>query len=338
VGEGLARQTGSISVVVVAYRSGPALQRCLRSVREDRPQAELIVVDNGEADLGGEEALVVHPGANLGYAGGAALGAQHASGETLVFLNQDSVVSDGALEQLAGTVADPAVGIAMARLRLLDSPGQLNSGGTVVHLSGIAWAGRYGDPVKRVGELEDVPAPSGAALAIRHELFDELGGFTRELFMYLEDLELGWKARLRGLRVVVDPRADVLHDYDFSRNADKLALLERNRLVFVLSAYSLRLLLLLGPVLFAVELGMLALAARQGWLRGKLGGSWWLLSHPRWLLRHRRETQRLRRVGDSELAAFLTPTLDPRMIELPRGAGALNGAVERYWRLARKLL
>ena len=76
----------------------------------------------------------------------------------------------------------------------------------------------------------------------------------------------------------------------------------------------------------------------QGWLRGKLGGSWWLLRHPRWLLRHRRRTQRLRKVRDRELARFLTPVLDPRMIQLPRGAGFLNGAIERYWRVARRLL
>jgi GT2 family glycosyltransferase len=337
VGEPLAR-SASLSVVVVAYRSGPSLQRCLRAVHEHSPEAEVIVVDNGGAELGGEQALVVDAGGNLGYAGGAALGASKAGGEVLVFLNQDAVVEPGALEALARTLEDPAVGIAMARLRLLDRPELLNSGGTVVHLSGIAWAGRFEQPAESLGERADVPAPSGAALAIRRELYAELGGFSPELFMYLEDLELGWRARLQALRVVVEPGADVLHEYEFSRNADKLALLERNRLVFVLSAYSLRLLLLLGPVLFAVELAMLGLSARQRWLGGKLRGYGWVLARPRWLLRHRRETQRLRRVRDRELVRFLTPTLDPRMIELPRGAGAFNRAVERYWRLARKAL
>ena len=94
VGEPLAR-SASLSVVVVAYRSGPSLQRCLRAVREDRPEAELIVVDNGGAELGGEQALVVDAGENLGYAGGAALGASKASGDVLVFLNQDAVVAAG---------------------------------------------------------------------------------------------------------------------------------------------------------------------------------------------------------------------------------------------------
>jgi hypothetical protein len=137
---------------------------------------------------------------------------------------------------------------------------------------------------------------------------------------------------------VVDPAADVFHEYDFGRNTTKLALLERNRLIFVLSAYSMRLLFLLGPMLLLGELAMLALAARRRWFRGKLGGWWWLMRHPRWLLRHRRETQRLRKVRDRELARFLTPRLDPRMIDVPRGTGALDVAVSNYWRLVERLL
>jgi hypothetical protein len=97
-------------------------------------------------------------------------------------------------------------------------------------------------------------------------------------------------------------------------------------------------LLLLGPVLALGELAMLALAARRGWLRGKVGGWWWLISHPRWLARHRRETQRLRTVRDLELAHLLAPTLDPKMTSLPKGTGVLNRLLGRYWSLVRKAL
>src|SRR6266516_4813273 len=176
----------------------------------------------------------------------------------------------------------------MARLRLLDWPELLNSGGTVLHLSGLAWAGRYGEPAERLREVEDVAAPSGAGMAIRRNLFRDLGGFTEELFMYSEDTGLGWRAHLKGLRVVVVPGADVYHEYEFGRNPAKVALLERNREIFVLSSYSLRLLLLLAPVLAATELAMLAVAARQRWFGRKLGGRWWCLVHADWLVRHRR--------------------------------------------------
>ena len=336
MGEGL--DAGSLSVVIVAYRSGPALERCLRALREHSPQAEVIVVDNDGGEEVAEGVQLLRPGANLGFAAGCNLGASEAAGATLVFLNPDAVVADGALERLAARLADPDVGIAMARLCLFDRPEELNSGGTIVHVSGLAWAGRFGEPAASIVEPEDVAAASGAALAVRSATFRELGGFTDELFMYHEDVELSWRAHLRGLRVVVEPGADVFHEYDFGRNATKIALLERNRLIFVLTAYSLRLLLLLAPVLALGELAMLALAARRGWFRGKLGGWWWLVHHPRWLVRHRRETQRLRKVRDRELARFFTPTLDPGVASVPRGTRLLNRLLTPYWSVARRVL
>jgi GT2 family glycosyltransferase len=313
----------------------------LRSLRDGEPEVEVIVVDNAGSDRAVVEPFgvrLVEPGRNLGFAGGCNRGAAEASGDVLVFLNPDTVVDPGALSRLAQTLEDPSIGIAMARLRLLDRPELLNSGGTVVHLTGLAWAGRYAEPAEMLSELEEVPAPSGAAMAIRHDLFDELGGFTDDLFMYLEDTELGWRAHLHGLRVVVDPGADVYHEYQFGRNPGKVELLERNREIFVLTAYSLRLLLLLGPMLAATELAMLAVAANNRWLAGKLGGWWWCLSHSRWLFRHRRETQRLRTVRDRELVRFLTPVLDPTMVALPRPVAAANRVLRFYWALAKKAL
>jgi GT2 family glycosyltransferase len=304
----------------------------------------VIVVDNGGNDAevvaaeGRERVRLLEPRENLGFAGGCNFGAAEAKSDVIVFLNPDTVVGPGALRQLARTLEDPAIGIAMARLCLLDRPELLNSGGSVVHVSGLAWAGRFGEPAESIRSLEDVAAASGAALAIRRETFLALGGFTDELFMYQEDVELSWRAHLAGLRVVVDPRADVFHEYEFGRHPSKIALLERNRLIFLLTSYSLRLLFLLGPLLVLVELAMLLLSARRRWFRGKLGGWWWCLRHMRWLVRHRRETKRLRRVPDRDVARFLTPLLDPKMVPLPRGTAFLNRLLGPYWSLVRKAL
>ena len=304
----------------------------------------MIVVDNGGSDAevvaaeGRERVQLLEPRENLGFAGGCNFGAAEATSDVLVFLNPDTVVGPGALRQLARTLEDPEVGIAMARLCLLDRPELLNSGGSVVHVSGLAWAGRFGEQAESIRLLEDVAAASGAALGIRRDTFRALGGFTDELFMYQEDVELSWRAHLAGLRVVVDPGADVFHEYEFGRHPAKIALLERNRLIFVLTSYSLRLLFLLGPLLVLVELAMLLLSAKRRWFRGKLGGWWWCLRHLRWLVRHRRETKSLRRVRDRELARFLTPLLDPKMVPLPRGTAFLNRLLGPYWSLVRKAL
>ena len=324
-----------ISVVIVAYNNGDALTRCLESLEPEG--VEVVVVNNGDP-LPELEVRVVEPGSNIGFGAGCNLGAANASGDVLVFLNPDTVVAPGALAELARTLEDKTIGIAMPRLRLLDRPELLNSGGNVLHVTGLAWAGGYGEPADDIRDVRDVTYPTGAAMAMRADLFRELGGFTEELFMYQEDLELGWRARLRGLRIVVTPRADVYHDYEFGRNPRKQYLLERNRLVFVISAYSGRMLTVLAPVLLAGELGMLALAAKEGWFRDKVAGWGWCVTHAGWLARHRRETQRLRRVRDRELAPLLTASIDPQMIELPKPVGAANRLMTWYWSIARRAL
>jgi GT2 family glycosyltransferase len=332
----------TVSAVVVAYGTGPALTRCLESLAGEAD--EVVVVDNGDGgpeieDARGREGVrMVAPGANLGFTAGANLGAREANGDVLVFLNPDTVVVQGALRQLEKRLAEPTIGIAMARLRLLDQPELLNSSGTEVHVSGIGWAGGYGEPAESLAELRDVAAPSGAAMAMRAETFRDLGGFAEELFMYLEDLELGWRARLAGLRVVVDPEADVYHDYEFGRNPRKSYFLERNRLVFCLTAFSPRLLLLLSPVFVSTELGMVGVALKEGWLRDKIAGWGWLLRNLGTVRRRRRSTQRLRTVRDRELAGFLTPVFSPAMVPVPALLRAANPVVSRYWSLVRRAL
>jgi GT2 family glycosyltransferase len=325
-------------VIIVAHESGDALTRCLDSLAGE----DVIVVNNGgpgpEID-DAESRVRVLESDNVGFGAGCNRGAGETDAEVLVFVNPDTVVQPGAVTAFEQALEAPDVGVVQARLRLLEEPEQLNSSGNVVHVSGLAWPGGYGDPADTLREAREIAYASGAAFAIRAATFRELGGFTEELFLYQEDLELCWRAHLRGLRVLVVPEADVLHDYVLERpGRQKEYYLERNRLLFVLTAFSARLLVLLAPVLVAVEAGITLVAWRQGWLREKACGWAWLLRNGAWLAAHRRETQALRRVEDRELARFLTPVLDPRMLELPAGVAALNGLVSLWWRGVRVFL
>ena len=115
-------------------------------------------------------------------------------------------------------------------------------------------------------------AASGTGMAVRREVWTALGGFAEEYFAYLEDTELSLRCWQRGLRVVYVPGARVVHRYDFSRNPGKWYLLERNRLILVLTAFEPRTVALLLPALLGVEAGMLAVSLRAGWGREKVGG------------------------------------------------------------------
>jgi GT2 family glycosyltransferase len=333
-----------VSVVIVAYNSGPALLRCLDSLAQDGAEHEVVVVNNGDEgpELAAAEARpaveVLHPGANVGYAAGCNLGAERARGEILLFLNPDTVVRPGAVSELARTVTEPEVGAAMGRLLLLSDPETLNSRGAVIHIAGLGWSSGLGEPAGTVTEPREITYANGSVLAMRRELFEQLGGFTEELFLYHEDLELGWRARMRGRRIVLNPSADVLHDYEHERNPEKYYFMERNRLVFVSSAYSARLLLLLAPVLLLAEAGLTLVSIREGWFRAKVRGWRWVGANAGWIRGHRRRLQAERTVPDRELAHHLTPILDPAMIELPRAVRFVNPMLGAYWAFVRRLL
>ena len=154
----------------------------------------------------------------------------------------------------------------MASIRLPD--GLLNSAGNPVHLIGLSWAGGMGTPETRTAPY-DVTGASGACLLLATTVWKQLGGFDEEYFAYLEDSELSLRAWRLGLAARCVPTAVARHHYEFSRNAHKMHLLERNRLMLLATVWPRRALILLAPVLAACELGLLALGTVQRLAQGR---------------------------------------------------------------------
>ncbi len=258
--------------------------------------------------------------------------------DIVAFLNQDAILEPTALAALAEVAARPDVGIASASVRLADAPDVLNSAGNPIHFLGFSWSGAYGEPAAAHPDEQDIAGASGAAMAMRRGAWDAVGGFAGEYFAYLEDAELSLRCWQQGLRVVYVPGAVVTHRYQFSRNPAKWYLLERNRLVLLLTIYERRTLLLLLPAALGVELGMCLVAARAGWLRPKLRGWAWVIRHRRWIGERRRQLQAARVVGDRDLAARLATRFDAANMGIPAWIGPLDAGLAGYWRVSRGIL
>lgn len=332
----------SVTAVVLAYGDEPWLTDCIDALEASTGLARLdiVLVDNGVtgdkvAGLAGRERVtVLRPGRNLGFAGGCNLGADQATGDVIVFVNSDAVVAPDALAHLAAAALEPGVGIATGSIRLGHAPDRLNSGGNEVHLLGVGWAGAFGEPAADHGRRRTVASASGAGMAMARPTWQRIGGFRDRYFAYHEDAELSLRCWQRGLPVVFVPEATVVHHYEFSRNPNKLYLLERNRGIFVLTLYETRTLLLLAPFLLLFEVAVLAAALRDGWGGRKMAGWAWLVRHRRWVRQVRREVQSTRTVGDADLAHLFSVRIRPGHAALPRwlrpveaAAGLVLGAV-----------
>jgi GT2 family glycosyltransferase len=232
----------TISVIVVSYNSRTYLTNCLGSIiPELGSDDELIVVDNGSSDGSADLVAEQFPSVRLaraenhGYAGGNNQGAALACGDTLVFLNPDTTVEPGAIAALAAPLeADPTIGLTTACIVHMHRPELINTCGNTMHYTGLTYCRGAGRPRSDYMEPASVDAVSGAAFAISRALFNRLGGFDTRFFMYCEDSDLSWRARMLGASCLYVPNAVVRHDYRPDYTPTKAFFLERNRHLMLL--------------------------------------------------------------------------------------------------------
>jgi GT2 family glycosyltransferase len=334
-----------VSAVVLAYKDEPWLERSVRAVLDSRGvEVEVVLVDNGCTDgaverLAGLDGVhLVRPHENLGFAGGCNAGASQARGDVIALVNGDALVAADALARLADVALEPDIGIASASIRLADAREKLNSAGNELHFLGFAWSGAFGEEASAHQRRRDVAYASGAGMAMKAELWKRLGGFDAQYFAYHEDAELSLRCWQQGMRVVYVPEAVIIHRYEFSRNARKYYLVERNRLALLLTLFEGRTLALLSPALGVAELATLVVAVKSGWARQKLAGWRWLVGHRRWVMARRHQLQVERTVGDRDVAPLLTDRLDAGNYPLPLVLRPLDRLLGGYWSVVRRFL
>lgn len=338
------RPSAQTTVIVLAYGDEPYLADVVDAVLASTGvRLDLVVVDNGctsdaVRDLPDVPQLtVLRPDRNLGFTGGVNLAAAHVSTPTITLLNSDAVVRPDTVALLVGTLQDdPSIGIAGSLIVLADDPATVNSAGNPLHVLGLSWAGSMGEPTTSFVGTREVTSASGACLAVRLDWWRELGGFPEEYFAYLEDLELSWRTWQQGRRVVVVSEAVTAHHYEFGRSPLKMYLLERNRLVLLLTVVEARTLLLISPVLLAFEVAIAAVAVLQGWGAAKAKGWRWIVRNRAWVRRRRALVQASRTVPDRDLLHLVTDRFEPAQTPLPRAAAPLEWLLRAYWHLVRR--
>lgn len=301
------------SIIIVNYNGGDGLTRCLDSLNRDPASRryEIIVVDNASSDGSVDTLDVAYPGAkllrnreNVGFGGANNLGAEQARGPILAFLNPDTVVRPGWLQALTAALQEvPGAGLVTAKILLLDDQQRINAAGNDVHLTGLTLCRGLSQPFEAYSQPAEVGAVSGAAFAIRRELFLELGGFDETFFTYFEDTDLSLRARLAGYRCLYVPDSVVCHEYRLRFGPHKIYYEERNRYVTLLKLYRWRTLLLLAPLLVlgeAVTWGFTLLYDRARWAN-KLRAYADVFRNRRRIMAGRRRTQAARRIADRTL-------------------------------------
>ncbi|HWD85426.1 MAG TPA: glycosyltransferase [Solirubrobacteraceae bacterium] len=210
-----------VSIVIPVFRRADLTRRCLTSILEHTSDVpyEIILVDDA-SDAGNQSLLAAVQGArlivnreNLGYLRSVNRGAAEARGRWLVLANNDIEAQPGWLRELV-RCGESGNDIAVVTPRYLYPDGSLNEAGGIVWSDGTGANYGRGDHADswRYGYRRDVDYGSAAALLVRTDFWRERGGYDETFLpMYYEDTDLCFDARERGLRVVYEPDAIVIH-------------------------------------------------------------------------------------------------------------------------------
>jgi GT2 family glycosyltransferase len=222
-----------LSIVILNWNTRTLLTDCLSALKEElngfneETTREVIVVDNGSTDGSADAVRAEHPWArvvaldrNLGFASGNNVGMRAARGETILLLNTDVVLEEGAIELcLAAMVDRPDVGA--VGLQLIHPDGRLQNS---IHTFPSFWSelfptwllevvapGRFPSKRFRHETPIEVDAVLGAVLFVRRETLERVGPMPEEYFFFLEETDWCWQMRSSGFRVLHVPYAKAVH-------------------------------------------------------------------------------------------------------------------------------
>ncbi|TSC96065.1 MAG: putative glycosyltransferase [Parcubacteria group bacterium Athens1014_10] len=341
-----------VAIIILVYNGEKYLLDLLPSLkRQDYPEesCQIILVDNNSQDKSAEyiknnfpQFVFIPNQKNKGFAKGNNIGIKYALEESfdyLVLLNQDTAVEPNWLGELVKTIEkDEKIGAVQPMILFWDKKDKINSSGNAIHFLGFGFSEDF-NQIKNLNQEErEISYASGAAVLFRAKALEEAGLFDENLF-YSEDVDLGWRIRLAGYKIINAPRAEVFHKYSFSRNKDKYYFLEYGRIFTLLKNYEIFTLILILPLLVFWEIGMIIYSFLKGWGNLKMKSYKDIFFSFTILIKKRREVQKMRKINDKEICKYIKGKINSNYEDFKNPLFKLiNPFLNLYWRLVKFLI
>lgn len=209
-----------VSVIIPNFNGKQYLKNCLDSMRnQEFKDFEVILADNGSKDGSAElvrerypEVRVLALGENTGFCGAVNAGIQAARGSYVILLNNDTIAEPGFVGGLLKSVKKkPRAFSCQAKMLQMQQPDCMDDAGNYYCAFGWAFADGKGRPEKAYQREKQIFSACAGAAIYRKKLLDKIGLFDEEHFAYLEDLDIGYRARLYGYENWFCPEAVVRH-------------------------------------------------------------------------------------------------------------------------------
>ncbi len=342
-----------ITIVIVTYNARQYLPECLSSVyHQNYPKnlVKIVVIDNDSSDNTIEylksnypEIKVIANRHNAGFAKANNQGwflAEKNGSDCLALLNQDTIVEPNWLLRMSKILEhDEKVAIVQPKLLLYPEKDLINSFGNSIHFLGFAFCNKYREKNNQsITTPFELPYASGAACLIRMSALEKIGLFNSDLFMYHEDVDLGWRARLAGYKVMLDPLAVVWHKYNYSKAKYKFYYMDRNRFIVMFANYRLATVIVFLPVLVVMELGIFLFSIKNGWFKEKIKGYGWLWANMKKVVERKLNSSEIRKVSDRKILSQFVGAIKFQELDNPILKFVVNPITQAYFWVASKII
>ncbi len=313
-----------VSIIIPHWNNVDVISECLNSISStDFSNLEIIIVDNASTDNSVKWIKYNYPSVtliendkNYGYAGGCNIGADHANGEYLIFLNNDTIQEKNWVSSLVNTMTSNSRIAALQpkvlnyyNRNIFDYAG--GSGGQMdVYCFPFARGRVFAKQEIDEGQYNNKEKcfwSSGTCFMVRKNLFHKAGGFDDTFFAHMEEIDLCWRLYAMGFEVWVDPQAIVYHKNALTlpmHTHKKHYLNHRNSLLMLFSNYSIKNIFFFGIPRLILEIvacfySILMLDWRH--LTGILRSLFWIISHPNVIMKKRKNFFNTRIIEDKKI-------------------------------------
>jgi len=314
----------SVSIVIPHWNNVDVLSECLESISNtDFENFETIVVDNASTDNSVASVRSNYPNVkliendkNYGYAGGCNIGAEAASGDFLIFLNNDTVQEKDWISNLIKTINsdDKIAAVQPKILNYYDRNVFDYAGGSGGHMDIYCFPFARGrifsfqeNDEGQYNNKEKCFWSSGTCFMVRRELFQKAGGFDESFFAHMEEIDLCWRLYAMGFEVWVDPDSVVYHKNALTLpmySHKKYYLNHRNSLLMLLGNYSIKNIFLIGiPRLILEKIACFYSILMLDWrhFTAILRSLFWIIFHPNVIMKKRKSFSKIRTITDKKI-------------------------------------
>jgi len=301
-----------VSVIVLNYNAGELLLNCIESVKKSAyKNLEIIVVDNISTDKSQKTCKEKHPDIkliqndeNFGYCEGNNIGIREAKGDYIIILNPDTIVESNCIEELISAYSKFGEGLYQPKILSLNEKQVLQSTGNMLHIFGFGFAkdkgrkdGEGDEEIKKIGYA------SGTCLFTSRNVLDKVGLLDSFLFLYHDDLDLGWRASQIGINSYYVPKSKIYHveSYSLKWSAKKFYWLERNRKYCLLTHYSKKTYAKMLPTLLLVDFFVWFFYLSKGFVGAKIKADLDILRNKKSIEKKYHELESKKIVPDKEL-------------------------------------